>query len=157
ALTAAGFAATPDAAIMRRKYGKLVSNVVNMIEASLGPEALTGRYYRAARSEAEAVLAAAGIDFVDPFADPCLPTIMQRQSIDGVKKPGSSSWQSLSRRTGSLETDYLNGEFVMLGRLYGVPTPINAGFCLLAKWMLREGIEPGTVSEETADRFIAEA
>jgi ketopantoate reductase len=38
---------------------------------------------------------------------------------------GSSTWQSLSRGV-SLETDYLNGEIVLLGRLHGVATPVNA-------------------------------
>jgi lysophospholipase L1-like esterase len=32
----------------------------------------------------------------------------------------------LARATGSIETDYLNGEIAMLGRLHGVPTPVNA-------------------------------
>jgi 2-dehydropantoate 2-reductase len=43
----------------------------------------------------------------------------------GATPAGSSSWQSLYRGTGSVETDYLNGEIVLLGRLHGVPTPVN--------------------------------
>jgi 2-dehydropantoate 2-reductase len=82
---------------------------------------------------------------------------MRRQPIEGVTKPGSSSWQSLARGTGSLETDYLNGEFVLLGRLHGVPTPVNEALCRLAQWMLREQVAPGTVGEATVDRFIEEA
>jgi 2-dehydropantoate 2-reductase len=156
-LTAADFAARPDPDIMRRKYGKLVTNVANMVDASLGPAAVNGPYYQAARREAEAVLAAAGIEFTDPLADPELPTLMRRQPIEGVTKPGSSSWQSLARGTGSLETDYLNGEFVLLGRLHGVPTPVNEALCRIAQWMLRENVAPGTVGEATVDRFIEEA
>ena len=39
---------------------------------------------------------------------------------------GGSSWQSLVRGTGTIETDFLNGEIVLLGRLHGIPTPVNA-------------------------------
>ena len=39
---------------------------------------------------------------------------------------GGSSWQSLARGTGSIEAEFLNGEIVLLGRLHGVPTPVNA-------------------------------
>ena len=46
--------------------------------------------------------------------------------LDGIAQRGSSSWQSLVKGTGSVETDYLNGEIVLLGRLHGVPTPVNA-------------------------------
>ena len=35
------------------------------------------------------------------------------------------SAQSLARALGSIETDYINGEIVMLGRAFGVATPVN--------------------------------
>ena len=47
--------------------------------------------------------------------------------IGGRRRGGGSSWQSLARGTGTIETDYLNGEIVLLGRLHGVPTPVNLG------------------------------
>ena len=37
---------------------------------------------------------------------------------------GGSTWQSIARGTDS-EIDYLSGEIVLLGRLHGVPTPVN--------------------------------
>ena len=39
---------------------------------------------------------------------------------------GSSTWQSLSRGTGSIETDYLNGEIVRIAHEHGLPAPVNA-------------------------------
>jgi 2-dehydropantoate 2-reductase len=42
-----------------------------------------------------------------------------------VSTSRGSSWQSLQRCTGDIETDYLNREIVLLGRLYGVLTPAN--------------------------------
>ena len=56
---------------------------------------------------------------------------------DGGHK-GSSSWQSLARGTGSIEADYLNGEITLLGRLHGVPTPVNAMLQDVANDMARE-------------------
>ena len=46
--------------------------------------------------------------------------------LPGQEGTGGSSWQSLVRGTGSIEADHLNGEIVLLGRLHGVPTPVNA-------------------------------
>ena len=34
---------------------------------------------------------------------------------------GGSTWQSLMKGASTLETDYFNGEILMLGRLHGVP------------------------------------
>ena len=52
---------------------------------------------------------------------------LRLQPVDGELRPGGSSWQSLARGVGTIETDYLNGEIVLLGRLHGVPTPANTG------------------------------
>ena len=49
-------------------------------------------------------------------------TIAGDESLRG----GSSTWQSLTRGTGDIECDFLNGEIALLGRLFGVPTPANS-------------------------------
>ena len=51
---------------------------------------------------------------------------LQPRPIGGAPRGGGSSWQSLRRGTGSIESDYLNGEIVVLGRMHGVDTPVNA-------------------------------
>jgi 2-dehydropantoate 2-reductase len=58
---------------------------------------------------------------------------------------GGSSWQSLARGAGRIETDFLNGEVVLLGRLYGVATPVNARLQSLARELAREGAAPASV------------
>ncbi|MBV8960869.1 MAG: ketopantoate reductase family protein, partial [Actinobacteria bacterium] len=68
--------------------------------------------------------------------------------INGERRGGGSSWQSLRRRTGSIEADYLNGEIVMLGRLHGVPTPANALLQQVANRMAADGAPPGSVDVE---------
>ena len=56
------------------------------------------------------------------------------------------STQSLARGTGSIETDYLNGEIVLLGRLHGVPVPANAYLVDLSARLVRDGLKPGAVA-----------
>ena len=50
--------------------------------------------------------------------------LMRSVPIGGQDRGGGSTWQSLARG-GAVEADYLNGEIVLLGRLHGVPTPVN--------------------------------
>jgi 2-dehydropantoate 2-reductase len=57
----------------------------------------------------------------------------------------SSTWQSLTKGAGSVETDYLTGEVVLLGRLHGVATPANALLQRLATELAAEGRPPGSV------------
>ena len=61
---------------------------------------------------------------------------------------GGSTWQSLARGTGDVETDYLTGEVVLLGRLYGVDTPLNAVLQRLARRLSVERRPPGVLTEE---------
>ena len=82
---------------------------------------------------------------------------MRFTPIPGSDRVGSSTAQSLARSTGSIETDYLNGEIVLLGRLHGVPTPVNAYFSSLAQRMLGEKLKPRTISAAEVEREIAVA
>ena len=59
---------------------------------------------------------------------------------------GSSTWQSLSRGTGSVETDYLNGEIVRIAHEHGLPAPVNALLARLAREVVRDGRGPGSRS-----------
>jgi 2-dehydropantoate 2-reductase len=40
------------------------------------------------------------------------------------------------------------GEIVLIGRLHGVPTPVNEELCRLANRMAREGRQPGWLSPQ---------
>ena len=50
--------------------------------------------------------------------------------------------------TGSIESDYLNGEIVLLGRLHGIPTPVNELLQREANRLARERRPPGSVPAE---------
>jgi 2-dehydropantoate 2-reductase len=141
-LTNASFASKPDAAILRAKYRKLLSNLGNALDA-MTSDGFGSDLYRRAQAEAEAVFAAAGID-VQPQEEAQMRHIVMKD-VPGHVWAGSSSRQSLTRGTGSIEADYLNGEIVLLGRLHGVPTPVNALLQREAVAAARAGIPPGSI------------
>jgi 2-dehydropantoate 2-reductase len=148
ALGASGFASRVQVDIMRLKYAKLLLNVGNAVIALCGDGEASDELVAVARAEGRAALSAAGIEFEAPEVD----DIQGRwgeigvREIEGRPRAGSSSWQSLARGTGAIETDYLNGEIALLGRLHGVPTPINAALCNVAGRYARQGRAPGELS-----------
>ncbi|MER6067788.1 2-dehydropantoate 2-reductase N-terminal domain-containing protein [Streptomyces sp. NPDC001817] len=129
----------PDVA--RWQYAKLLANLSNAIEALTGTrdtEAALALYARV-RAEGEAVLDAAGI--ARTSQDEQVAARGDKVTLvplDGVTRGGGSSWQSLARGTGTIEADYLNGEIALLGRLHGVPTPLNELLQRLAGRFARE-------------------
>ena len=132
--------------IMRWKYGKLLNNLGNAVEALCGPDPEARVVHRRAWAEGAAVLAAAGIDAVSREEDAARRGDGFQWGGDAARsRPGASSWQSLARGTGSIEADYLNGEIVLLGRLHDVPTPVNQLLQRLATSAAREGRRPGTL------------
>lgn len=66
--------------------------------------------------------------------------------IGGKRRAGGSSWQSLMNGKGDIESDYMNGEIVLLGRMNGVPTPANTVLQNLATQAARESWEPGRMT-----------
>ncbi|HEY3506660.1 MAG TPA: ketopantoate reductase family protein [Actinocatenispora sp.] len=145
-LTAATFvsAARPD--VMRWKYRKLVMNLANAVDAITRADAAQDELVERLRTEGEAVLAAAGIDVTPMAEDRARRGDILRITRFGEQRPGSSSWQSLHRGTGSIEADYLNGEIVLLGRLSGVPTPANELVRRHANKMAAHGMPPAGLS-----------
>ena len=78
--------------------------------------------------------------------------LLELAPVGGGGRPGGSSWQSLVRGTGAIETDYLTGEIVLLGRLHGVPTPVNTLLQSLTRQAAEQRLQPGwlTPAEFTA-------
>ena len=145
-LEASGFLSEADPAVMGKKYAKLLMNLGNSLDAACGRAGWRSELGPRARAEGRAVLAAAGIEVVDQD-----PERMRRVTIRPVGEEGhkgSSSWQSLARGTGSIEADWLNGEITLLGRLHGVPTPVNALLQEVANELARERRPPGSYTVE---------
>ena len=146
AFRAATFESVERSDIMRWKYRKLLMNLNNAAEAILQPP---GRMEisQLVQDEGVACLQAAGIEFVSAEEDLARRAdLLQMHAIGDQPRGGGSSWQSLQRQAGSIESDYLNGEIVLLGRRLGIPTPANALLQELAVEMARNGTRPGAMS-----------
>jgi 2-dehydropantoate 2-reductase len=155
-LRASGFASRADGEIMRWKYGKLLSNLANAVEALLGPEARGGELVRRAREEALACYSAAGIEHASREEIAARSDDHEElRLVDGLTRSGGSSWQSLARQSGAIETPYLNGEIVLLGRLHGIRTPVNRALTELAVRMAIERAKPGSRTEAEIEEAIS--
>ena len=150
-LGGAGFRAVAVPDVPRWKHAKLLRNLANAVEAVCGE--LVGpaaeRLVALLRAEGEAVFAAAGVPWASDAEWRALPHQLVR-----VRRPdqpwtgGGSSWQSLARGAGSVETDYLNGEIVLLGRLHRVPTPTNELVQRVADRWARASRPPGGITPD---------
>ncbi|MFG3587700.1 ketopantoate reductase family protein [Streptomyces sp. NPDC047990] len=153
-----GAPVVPD--VTRWQYAKLLGNLANAVEAVSGPVGgqesleLVGRV----RAEGEAVLAAAGIAYAgEEEQRRARGDRIRLQPLDGSPRRGGSSWQSLDRATGTIEADHLNGEIALLGRLHGVPTPLNELLQRLANTFARERRAPGSMPVAELVRMAGEA
>jgi 2-dehydropantoate 2-reductase len=157
ALDASDFSSRARPDIMRFKYAKLLANLGNAVDAICEPGPGVDELNGLAKEEGRAALAAAGIEFVAEEVNDVQARWerLDVQPIEGRPRAGSSTRQSLVRG-GSVETDYLNGEISLLGRLHGVPTPVNDALCELSDRHVRERRPPATVpAEEVLDRARA--
>lgn len=150
AFNAATFSSIPRDDIMSWKHRKLLINLYNTIEAVCGRAAIRGKLGELVRAEGEAVLAAAGLDVVEAETELARRDgALTIQPVSGQdERSGGSTWQSLQRGSASIESDYLNGEIVLLGRLHGVLTPANAALQALATRMALAGEAPGSRSAD---------
>jgi 2-dehydropantoate 2-reductase len=148
ALAASTFLSVPDPVIMRRKYRKLLMNLGNALNAACGAGGDLARpLYQRAVQEGEACLHAAGIDYSTEEEDRERRKDMSPMTYPDGYRHGSSTWQSLERKAGTTEVDYFNGEVALLGRLHGVPTPVNVVLQRVAARMARSGMAPGSLDE----------
>ena len=150
ALNRSGFSAKARPDIMRYKHAKLLSNLGNAVDAICEPGPGAKELTAAAQEEGRDALTAAGIEFVAEEVN----DVQERwarldvQPIEGRPRAGSSTRQSLVRGAPTVETDYLNGEIALLGRLHGVPTPVNDALCELSDRHVRERRAPGSLPAE---------
>ncbi|MFC5923605.1 ketopantoate reductase family protein [Micromonospora vulcania] len=154
-LTAAGFVAPVRADVLRWKYGKLLSNLGNGLQALLGrdiPEELAERV----RAEGVSALDAARIAYTSSEEERAeRGDLVQQRPVDGEARSGGSTWQSLARGAGSTEVDHLNGEIALLGRLHGVPTPANVAVQQAVRRAVRERIAAGGFPLAELEKMMA--
>ncbi len=121
-LAGAGFDSVQRNDIMRWKYAKLVTNVGNTAQALVIDD--WKAVAALAREEAERVLTVAGIDRVetDEFLKRCKSIALA--PIDGQKREGGSTWQSLQRGK-PLETPWIEGAIVDIAKSVGQAASVN--------------------------------
>jgi 2-dehydropantoate 2-reductase len=130
------------------KYNKLLSNLGNAVGALSAEGADVSRVVAAVRDEGEQVLRYAAIEFVSFETSTAArvdgPT---PRPVPGRNTGASNStWQSLSRNTGNVETDYFNGEIVRLAHRHGTAAPVNAALARAARAAVRHGHGPSRYS-----------
>ena len=116
---------------------KLLGNLINGIQVVIGDGEEAEELHERAMAEARACFDAAGLKYESQLG-PLGSRMSTPRPVHGEGHANSSSWQSLERGTGTIETDSLNGEIVLLGRLHGIPTPVNDAVQSLATRMARE-------------------
>ena len=131
--------------VMPYKWGKLLSNLGNSVEAITG----------AGSHGSELIIQAVEREFKEllPLAD--LSWICQEDvnsqwpelvhPSGGSLKPitGSSTSQSLARQQGSVESEFLNGEIVRLAKKLGKTAPVNAKLAAISQEMAVNHEKPG--------------
>jgi 2-dehydropantoate 2-reductase len=130
------------------KYNKLLSNLGNSVGALSADGSDTTDVVAALRHEGEQVLRHAGIEFtsfeVSTAARADGPT---PRPVPGADTGASNStWQSLSRNTGNVETDYFNGEIVRIAHQHGITAPINAALARVSREAVRNQLGPSHFS-----------
>ena len=154
--TAARFDVPLPDDVMPWKYRKLISNLGNVFQALVHGNGDTGPLAARAEAEARAVLDAAGIACTsDEDERAARAAGFTMHEVPGVPDDvGGSTWQSLTRGTGNVETDYLNGEIALIAHRTGQEAPINARLALLARRAAATGLKPGGMSaDELAGRL----
>lgn len=157
-LRSCNFASRVETRIMRWKYAKLIRNLANGLVGCVGIDVDVDDFRRALVEEALTAYDAAGIDYATPAeeAEHRDQDGYVTEAIGDSPRLGNSSWQSLIRATGTIETDYLNGEIVMIGIRAGVPTPYNRVIQRASAWMARERKQPGALTLEDLERMVEE-
>ncbi|MBI3973743.1 MAG: hypothetical protein HY332_20905, partial [Chloroflexi bacterium] len=155
ALGKAGYATLVNPRVMHAKAAKMMGNLGNAIGAITDGKGDNKAYMAAVRQEAEACFRAAGVPFEsqETYGE---RTRRHRGTSDlpeGLRNLGSS-WQSLQRRQGSIEADFLNGEFVRLGRLHGIPTPHNEVLQEVANEMAAKREAPGKYTAQDLEQLV---
>ena len=154
ALDNANFSAQPSSNIMPWKYAKMLINLRNSLKVIADNFDSYSKISSDVIHEAKACFAAAAIqcttreEYLARRSD-----LIELAPIKGQQRAGDSTEQSILRGVNSIETDYLNGEIVKLGCLYGIATPNNSLAQQLANTVKEDKLALHSVS---AEEFIAQ-
>jgi 2-dehydropantoate 2-reductase len=144
-LRAGGFLVNIVPDVMPYKWGKLVANLANVIDAITNTaDKDTAFIARVARKELTDLLEKVSIQW-ESFDALIRETneVGKPLSPVNVTPVHSSTWQSLMRRQGSDETEFLNGEVVRLANKLGQNAPVNRKLMQISQEMASLHEPPG--------------
>jgi 2-dehydropantoate 2-reductase len=155
-LVAANFDVPLPDNVMAWKYRKLISNIGNVFQALVARNGDWRPLVVDAEAEARSVLDTAGIGYISDAEETAARAAgFTMKPVPGVAASlGGSTWQSLQRKTGNIETDYLNGEIVMIAHRAGLEAPINARLAILARRAAATGAKPGDMSAQELAKLL---
>ncbi|HTY81876.1 MAG TPA: 2-dehydropantoate 2-reductase, partial [Dehalococcoidales bacterium] len=136
---------------MPYKWGKLMANLSNAIDAITGSGWGMGNDTSAdfaVYQEAVDILKKAKVKWVSQ--EKIIEDWPETKNIRGQFKTAaqSSTWQSLARGADKLETDFLNGEIVRLAEGIGLDAPLNRKLIEITKKMAADHEKPGTYTPD---------
>ncbi|MBI4333033.1 MAG: ketopantoate reductase family protein [Chloroflexi bacterium] len=141
----AGFYVLVTSDVMPYKWGKMMFNLTNAISAITN---VTGaeneRVARAVQAEAQEIVAEAGICWISARElELQWPEITVPPRAAHAGEVPTSTWQSLARRSGTVEAGFLNGEIVRVARRLGKRAPMNETLLRIAEEMAARSELPG--------------
>ncbi len=144
-LRTAGYLIRTTADVMPYKWGKLMGNLRNAIGAiANGDRESMQLIYNAVFQEAQAIVQKAGIKWISQEqVTRDWPEIMAPLHRQLNTEAQSSTWQSLARHQGSVETEFLNGEIVRVAKKLGLQVPINEKLMEISQEMAENHEPPG--------------
>ncbi len=169
----AGFKLTTHESIMAVKWSKLILNLNNATFAIIDKHLQLGllspsisSFMAGVQEEGLRALGVAGISLEDPNNPYDIKGELAelRSVVEDTEKISAeanspaefrtypSTWMDLKLKRGETETGYFNGEIILLGEKYGVPTPYNSTVFIIVETMAAKGAQPGLYTiEELAD------
>ena len=144
-LRTAGYLVRTTADVMPYKWGKLMGNIRNAVDAiTNGDEESMQPINNAVFREAQAIVQKAGIKWIshEQIARDWPETTAPLRGRLNTEAQ-SSTWQSLARRQGSVETEFLNGEIVRVAKILGLQAPINEKLLEISQEMAANHEPPG--------------
>jgi 2-dehydropantoate 2-reductase len=141
----AGYEVVVTPEIMSYKWSKLLVNLNNAVGAITNVAGEdTSCITRAAQKEGKEILAQAGVRWIPIEESPSRWPKDAKRPIDGPSGISlGSTWQSLTRRIGTVETEFLNGEIVRIARRLGKQAPINETLLWITEEMAASHELPG--------------
>ncbi|MFN7623245.1 MAG: ketopantoate reductase family protein [Acidobacteriota bacterium] len=179
ALRQAGFNVTTHDSIMAVKWSKLVLNLNNatlaIIDCHLQLAMVTppvALFMAEVVDEALRVLEAAGIPVIEPANPYNLAAYVEQlrqisrgphgsAAVDAARhlsvdqRAYPSTWTDLQEERGDTEAGFLNGEIILLGEKFGVPTPYNSTLLNVVEQLAVERARPGRFSIEQLSSLVS--